>query len=101
MYACLANGLSIHPSVNLVRNIGTAEGATHMRHDTRFANRALGALERELRHPAWVVRDRQADMHTFDDRFVGAVLKRQRTLRHQVGRPFRWAGRAFRRVIPH
>lgn len=93
LYACLTQGLSVHPSVNLVRNIGTAEGSTHMT-TNRFADRVVGALETELRHPAWVVRDRQADMDTFDERFVGSILKHQRSWRHQAGRPGRWARRA-------
>lgn len=95
IYACLTQGLSIHPAVNLVRNIGTAEGSTHMTTNP-FIDRALGTLETELRHPEWVVRDRRADMDTFDHRFVGGVLKRQRTWRHQAGRPLRWVRRWLR-----
>jgi len=93
IYACMTQGLSIHPAVNLVRNIGTPDGATHMTTNP-FVDRAIGALEGELKHPAWVVRDRQADMDTFDDRFAGAVLKHQRSWRHQAGRPGRWVRRA-------
>ena len=92
IYACLTQGLSIHPAVNLVRNIGTPEGATHMTSNP-FLGRGVGALEAPLRHPEWMVRDRQADLDTFDHRFVGAVLKRQRTWRHHAGRPLRWARR--------
>ena len=44
-----------------------------------------------------VTRDWQADINTFDRRFPGAILKRQRTLRHQLGRPARWAARIFGR----
>jgi hypothetical protein len=99
LFACLAHGLSIHPAVNLVRNIGEPDGATHMSHNP-FSGRPLGVLDAELRHPAWVVRDRQADMDTFDERFVGAVLKRQRTVRHHAGRPLRWTRRALRRLLP-
>lgn len=95
MYACLTQGLSIHPAVNLVRNIGTPEGATHMSSTNPFSSRPSGGLEADLRHPAWVARDRQADMDTFDDRFTGGVLKHQRTWRHQAGRPVRWARRAL------
>ena len=94
MYACWTQGLSIHPAVNLVRNIGTPDGATHMTTNP-FLTRTVGQLEAELRHPAWIVRDREADMDTFDDRFVGSVLKHQRTWRHQAGRPGRWARRTL------
>jgi hypothetical protein len=97
IYACLTQGLSIHPAVNLVRNIGTADGATHMTTNP-FFSRGVGALETELRHPAWMVRDRAADMDTFDHRFVGGVLKRQRTWRHQAARPLRWTRRLVARV---
>jgi hypothetical protein len=92
MYACLTQGLSIHPAVNLVRNIGTSDRATHMTTNP-FASRSFGGLQTGLRHPAWVVRDRQADMDTFEDRYPGGVLKEQRTWRHQAGRPLRWARR--------
>lgn len=94
IYACLTQGLSVHPAVNLVRNIGTADGATHMT-TNRFLTRPVGALEAELRHPAWMARDREADIDTFDERFVGTVLKHQRTWRHQTGRPGRWSRRAL------
>ena len=94
MYACMTQGLSVHPAVNLVRNIGTPEGSTHMTTNP-FIDRRLEALEAELKHPEWLVRDRQADMDTFDDRFPGAILKHQRTWRHQVGRPGRWARRTL------
>lgn len=98
MYACLANGLAIHPAVNLVRNIGTADGATHMTDGNPYSGRPLGQIDTEWRDPQWVVRDRVADRDTFDDRFVGAILKKQRTFRHQAGRPGRWLRRTlFRR----
>ena len=100
MYACLSNGLSIHPAVNLVQNIGGGAGATHTFGGDPGLNRRIGSLETQLRHPAWVVRDRQADMDTFDDRYVGAILKKQRTFRHHAGRPGRWLRRTLRRRPP-
>lgn len=95
MFACLTRGLSIHPAVNLVRNIGGGEGGTHMTEVSPFSARELGSLG-EIRHPAWVLRDRQADLQTFDHRFVGAILKHQRTWRHHAGRPGRWLRRGLR-----
>ena len=50
IFACLAQGLSIHPAVNLVRNIGSGEGATHMTGASAFSARELGSLG-EIRHP--------------------------------------------------
>jgi hypothetical protein len=98
LYACMTQGLSIHPAVNLVTNIGSGSDATHTQaHPT--LHRHVGALETDLRHPDWVVRDRQADLDTFDLRFPGAILKHQRTWRHQAGRPRRWATRLFRRAL--
>ena len=93
----MANGLSIHPAVNLVSNIGYGPLASHTFGASELSNRPVQRLETELRHPASVVRDRRADMDTFDRRFPGAILKRQRSLRHQLGRPGRWAARLFRR----
>ena len=98
-YACMTNGLSIHPAVNLVSNIGYGRLASHTFDASELSNRGVQSLEEELRHPEWVVRDRQADLDTFDRRFPGAILKHQRSLRHQVGRPGRWAARMFRRAL--
>lgn len=95
-FACMTNGLSIHPAVNLVSNIGYGPLASHTREASTLAARPLEPLEVNLRHPDWVVRDRQADLDTFDRRFPGALLKEQRSLRHQLGRPARWALRAMR-----
>jgi hypothetical protein len=99
MYACWTQGLSIHPAVNLVRNIGTPDGATHMTGANPFLGRGVGALEADLRHPTWMVRDRQADLDTFDDRFVGGILKHQRTWGHHARRPQRWARRRLSRFF--
>src|SRR4030095_10650639 len=88
-YACMAHGLSIHPGVNLVSNIGSGPLASHTRDLGELANRPAEALDEPLRHPASVVRDRQADLDTFDQRFPGALLKRQRSFGHQIRRPAR------------
>jgi hypothetical protein len=97
-YACMTQGLSIHPAINLVTNIGSGGDATHTQsHPT--LHRPAGALDTELRHPDWVVRDREADLDTFDLRFPGAILKHQRTWRHHAGRPRRWATRLFGRAF--
>ena len=98
-YACMTNGLSIHPAVNLISNVGYGPLASNTQGTSELSNRRLQILEDDLRHPAWIVRDRQADLDTFDRRFPGALLKQQRSLRHQLGRPGRWAMRALRRGV--
>ena len=98
-FACMANALSIHPAVNLVSNLGHGPMASHTHEPGALADRPIETLEEELRHPGSVVRDRQADMDTFDRRFPGALLKQQRSLRHQLGRPARWAVRMMRRGL--
>jgi len=94
--ACMINGLSIHPSVNLVSNIGSGPLASHTHELGNLSDRPTESLDEPLRHPQCVVRDRQADLDTFDRRFPGALLKEQRSLAHQIGRPARWALRLLR-----
>lgn len=93
-YTCMANGLSIHPAVNLVSNIGSDPRATHTRGET-LCHREMGALSFPLRHPPAVARNPRTDIDTFDRRLVGDILKRQRTWRHRAGYPGRW----LRRVL--
>lgn len=95
-YACMVHGLSIHPAVNLVSNIGSGPLASHTSELGDLADRPTGSMDEPLRHPASVVRDRQGDLDTFDHRFPGALLKRQRSFGHQMGRPGRWALRLVR-----
>lgn len=95
-YACMTHGLSIHPAVNLVSNIGHGPLASNTRNVTELSNRPTDALGATLVHPDRLERDRQADLDTFDRRFPGAIMKQQRSLRHQIGRPARWALRMIR-----
>jgi hypothetical protein len=61
------HGLSILPESNLVTNIGFGENATHTRDATnRLANLTRGEMVFPLRHPACMVRDREADQLMFD-----------------------------------
>lgn len=98
-YTCMTEGLSIHPVVNLVTNVGAGTAAAvHMRAaNDVLSGRPTQSLESPLIHPEWIVRDKRADMDTFDWRFPGAVLRRQRTLAHQIRRPFRWLSRVSAR----
>jgi hypothetical protein len=94
----MTQGLSIHPAVNLVSNIGYGAGATHTVGVSPLANRPAGTLERELRHPAWVIRDREADLATFDVRYPGAILRRERSPAYRISRPARLAWRYARKL---
>ena len=95
-FACMTQGLSIHPGVNLVSNVGFDSLATHTAGESPLSSRPVVPLDDPLRHPEWILRDRAADLETFDSRFPGGILKQQRTVRHQLGRPFRW----LRRQLP-
>ncbi len=95
-YACMMHGLSIHPAVNLVSNIGSGPLASNTLDLGDLSNRPTSSLDEPLRHPPSIVRDRQADVDTFDRRFPGALLKRQRSFGHQIRRPARWALRLVR-----
>lgn len=92
-YTCMTQGLSIHPSVNLVSNLGSGETATHTQAGAP-CHRPVGVLPPPLRHPVRLLRSMPADRETFDHRLVGSILKHQRSWRHQAGRPGRWARRA-------
>lgn len=64
-FACwLQNGLTILPNVNLVSNIGFGSEATHTTGTNRLSNLSSEAMQFPLQHPAFVVRDAQADEST-------------------------------------
>ena len=65
--SCWRRGmLTATPKVNLVRNIGTGEGATHTRDNAGMEIlRNTGSLHFPLQHPASVEQDQKADHRTF------------------------------------
>jgi len=65
--SCWQHGmLTATPRINLVRNIGTGEGATHTRDNAGMEIlRNTGRLHFPLRHPAPVEQDQKADRRTF------------------------------------
>jgi hypothetical protein len=73
LFACWAqNGLAISPATSLVSNIGFREDASH----TKSANSACATIpvvemKFPLRHPQYVVRDREADQLHFGQMNVG------------------------------
>lgn len=70
---CMANnGLSALPNVNLVKNIGFGEDATHT--VSGGTNRACSvSCLGSMLHPSFVIRDKAADTYTFQVLFGGNV----------------------------
>jgi hypothetical protein len=72
-YLCFKqNGVSIEPAVNLVKNLGFGEGATHTVMPTDFwifGNLNVGSLLLE-QHPKKIMRDRAGDKITFINRYL-------------------------------
>jgi hypothetical protein len=61
-FACwIRSGLSIHPLVNLVSNIGFNGDATHTTIKNHLADLPLETIELPLKHPPFVLRDAQYD----------------------------------------
>jgi hypothetical protein len=57
-------GLSIHPSVNLVSNIGFDVEATHTQNNQNYwANLPTQSMMFPLKHPPFILRDTQADRY--------------------------------------
>jgi hypothetical protein len=87
VYACWSqSGLSIVPTRNLVTNIGFRPDATHTVGKSPLADLPTSDIW-EVRHPPFVVRDREADAHDFGVCFGGghtrardAVLARMHQL---------------------
>jgi hypothetical protein len=81
------NGLVILPAVNLVSNIGFGTDATHTRGDSPYQNLATAKIN-HVSHPKFVIRNKQADTHTFEHNFGGIALKRAESLNARLGRIF-------------
>jgi hypothetical protein len=77
LLACwLQRGLVVQPRVNLVTNIGHGQAATHTTVDSPFAELPVAAMSFPLRHPPFVVRDKQADALIFRQFFKPSLLLR-------------------------
>lgn len=57
----IQNGLSVIPQVNLVKNIGFDENASHTKKISKRANIPFHAIQRPLKYPHFIVRDADAD----------------------------------------
>ena len=76
--AWLNDGLSITPNVNLITNIGAGSDSTHFREGIEgITHLPADEITFPLKHPARIVKNRQADKLTFDHVW----------LRPNVGRP--------------
>lgn len=65
LFACwVQSGLAILPNVNLISNIGFGPEATHTKRVGILANLPSEPMEFPLHHPAYVIRDAQADDRT-------------------------------------
>ncbi len=72
-FACWSQkGLSILPNVNLVSNMGFGAEATHTKGVSKFANMPIEEMCFPLQHPAFVIRDTQADDFTEKIIFSGS-----------------------------
>ena len=82
-YACWSqNGLAIEPSVNLVANIGLGRSdASHTSGHYSLLNELSKSQELwEIRHPPFVVRNRDADTYIFDYFVGGKQMKENHAL---------------------
>jgi len=72
LYACLLQrGLCVIPCVNLIKNIGFRDDATHtLSANSPLANLPLEKLEGII-HPPFIVRHKDADSYTFEYVFGG------------------------------
>lgn len=62
------NGHAIIPNVNLTRNIGVGDQSTHTKSLPASATAALEEMGFPLKHPPFVVRDFDADLHRYQIR---------------------------------
>ena len=96
VYACWANhGLSIHPNVNLVTNLGFGADATHTPAKSPLMNIPTVGIG-ELKHPEWMVPNIAADRYTFEHAFDGTVPHHERAWPTRVRRNI---SRIKRRVL--
>jgi hypothetical protein len=78
LYTCWAqSGLAIAPNQNLVANLGFNQtSAAHTLGDDPRAGLATTDIWK-IQHPLFMVRHREADIHTFDSIFGGEKLRQQ------------------------
>ncbi len=89
-FTCWQNrGLTALPNLNLVSNIGFGADGTHTLEESKWANMSVADIG-QLRHPAFIARDRAADMYTFDHHFGGLQARHNQRMhvriRHKLSR---------------
>jgi hypothetical protein len=89
MLTCwLQSGLSIHPKVNLVTNIGFGLDATHTSQGSEFAKLELEGIQFPLIHPPFILQDIQADKsiqaNVFDTGFIERIVWKIKGLREKI-----------------
>ena len=78
------SGLSIIPNQNLVSNIGFREDGTHtVSTDSKVSNLPTVDIW-DLKHPPFVVRNRDGDTYTFDHLFGGLNMKKADTWKSKL-----------------
>lgn len=76
----IASGISIHPNVNLVQNIGFGFHATHTtKADIKLKNNFANEIEFPLKHPRFVLINEDADKFTFKNVYCKNTLARVRS----------------------
>ncbi|TVQ65401.1 MAG: glycosyltransferase family 2 protein [Balneolaceae bacterium] len=73
-------GLTVTPAVNLVKNIGFGEDATHTRNHNQSVETGRILNENGLDHPEYSTRMEEADLYVFNHFFGGKNLRFPRNL---------------------
>ena len=77
LYTCFCQSrLSIEPNRNLVSNIGFGEDATHTFGESPWANMPTDDIW-DIDHPRLIIRNYEADLHTFNHLFEGNMMRQQ------------------------
>lgn len=77
LYACWSqSGLSILPNSNLVSNIGFGLDATHTTSKSSLSRLSVTDIW-DIKHPKFIIRDRNADYYTFDNHYRENNMKKQ------------------------
>ena len=78
LFTCwVQSGLSVHPNVNLVSNIGVGPDALHFKE----GHSTIGIPTKEMHEcldPAAVIRDKAADQYIFDEHIAGRRMRENR-----------------------
>jgi len=79
------NGLSTHPNKNLISNIGFRADGTHLLAPSPLASLPVFDIG-EIRHPTFMVPNRDADATEFDFNHGGTEIRRSRSLHARIRR---------------